>query len=76
MSGATAKRGLPAAPFVAPVAGTIDQKLAQVAAAINRKADATAVPTFRAIQFNTMNGETWRFYIDSGGAVRIEQVVP
>jgi hypothetical protein len=67
---------MPAAPFVAPISGELDQKLAQVAAAINRKADVTAVPTFSAIMFATSNGETWRFYIDVGGAVRIEQVIP
>lgn len=76
MSGVTIKRQLPPAPFVAPVTGTIDQKLAQVAAAINRKMDANSQPTVSAIIFATSNGENWRFYIDSGGAVRIEQVVP
>ena len=36
----------PAAPFVAPLSGDINQRLAQVADALNRKADANGATVF------------------------------
>ena len=70
----TSPRRFPAAPFTAPVGGDIDQRLAQVAQAINRKADSTAEPTFAAILFTASDGSTWRLRISPAGATVIEQV--
>lgn len=71
---ATAPRTFPAAPFIAPATGSIDQRLAQVAQAINRKADATTTPVFSAVLFQADDGSTWRFSVDATGAPVIEQV--
>jgi hypothetical protein len=64
---ATAPR--PPAPFIAPVAGDMDQRLAQVAQAINRKADATTVPSFSAIILRAPNGSSWQLSVDNTGAL-------
>jgi hypothetical protein len=57
------------APFVAPVSGDINQRLAQVAQAINRKADATTVPSFSAIILRAPNGASWQLSVDNAGAL-------
>jgi hypothetical protein len=73
---ATVPRPFPPAPFQAPTAGDIDQRLSQIADAINRKADSTALPTFSAIYLRASNGSTWRVGISTAGALVIDQVVP
>jgi hypothetical protein len=65
----------PPPPFQAPVSGSIDQRLADLAAAINRKADAGLANT--AVHFIGMiapDGSTWRLYVDSSGALHTELV--
>ena len=65
----------PAAPFQAPVSGSIDQRLADMAAAINRKADAGLANT--AVHFIGMiddTGQTWRLSVDSAGVLHTELV--
>lgn len=69
------RRAFPPVPFVAPVGGDIDQRLAQVAQAINAKADATTVPTFSAVLFSASDGSTWRLKISPTGTILLDQVV-
>lgn len=64
------------APFIAPLSGSLDQRFAQMAAAINGKANAgnatTAVPF---VGILSPDGTTWRLMVDDTGAV-ITQAVP
>ena len=62
---ATAPRHFPPAPFTAPVAGDIDQKLAQIATALNGKADSTTVPVFAAVRFQATDGSVWQVKISA-----------
>jgi hypothetical protein len=63
------------APFIAPVSGSLDQRLAQMADAINRKADAggatTAVPF---VGIRSPDGTTWRLMVDDTGVVHTQAV--
>jgi hypothetical protein len=64
----------PAAPFVAPLSGDINQRLAQVADALNRKADANGATVFPYIGLSAPDGSTWKLSVDNAGAVHTEQV--
>jgi hypothetical protein len=70
------RRTFPAAPFIAPAAGDLDQRLGQVADAINRKADSTTVPTFEAVRFRATDGSTWQLRISPTGTLILDQVTP
>jgi hypothetical protein len=60
----------PPAPFTAPVSGNIEQRLAAIADAINRKLDAGGSNTaFPFIGMQSPNGTTWRLSVDDTGAV-------
>jgi hypothetical protein len=65
----------PAAPFVAPLSGDINQRLAQVADALNRKADANGASVFPYIGLTDSSGQTWKVTVDTSGALHTE-VVP
>jgi hypothetical protein len=66
----------PPAPFTAPVTGSLDQRLAGIAAAINRKADAGLQgPAFHFLALIAPDGSTWRVLVDDTGALSTE-VVP
>lgn len=67
----------PAAPFVAPTSGPLVQQMAQVAAAINRKADASTgePPTFHFFILVDPTGQNWQVSIDNGGTL-VTAVVP
>jgi hypothetical protein len=71
---AAAAHARPPAPFVAPTSGDIDQKLAQIAEAINRKADANT-PTFAWIKLLAPDGSTWALSVDINGALHTTQVL-
>jgi hypothetical protein len=65
----------PPAPFSAPTSGTIDQRLADMAAAINRKADAGIQgPAFHFVALIDTTGQTWKVTVDSAGALHTELV--
>ena len=64
----------PAAPFVAPVSGDINQRLAQMADAINRKADANSASVFPFIGLTSPDGTTWKVSIDDTGALHFDAV--
>ena len=59
----------PPAPFVAPIDGDINQRLAIVAGAINRKADAVSTPTFASIQLVSPDGSTWMVSVSDTGVL-------
>lgn len=62
-------------PFTAPLTGSLDQRLADIAAAINRKADAgIAGPAYHFIGLIDETGATWRLTIDATGALHTELV--
>jgi hypothetical protein len=65
----------PPAPFVAPTTGTIDQRLARFADAINRKADQTLMPVYSAVRLIAPDGSVWALTISDAGALEIA-VVP
>ena len=57
----------PAAPFIAPTSGGIDERLAIIADAISRKADATSTPFYSAILLADPTGAVWRVTVDALG---------
>ena len=63
------------APFIAPVSGDINQRLAQVADAINRKADSNGATVFPMIGLTSPDGTTWKVTIDNTGSIHTEVVV-
>jgi hypothetical protein len=66
----------PPAPFTAPTSGDLDQRLADMAAAINRKADQGVQGTAsRFLALIAPDGSTWRIEIDVAGALHTS-VVP
>ena len=62
------------APFIAPVSGDLNQRLAQVADAINRKADSNT-PKFAWIGLTSPNGTTYAVSVDDGGNLHTTQVL-
>jgi hypothetical protein len=72
MSGALPR---PPAPFSAPTSGTIDQKLAEIANAINGKASATHPPAYQFMGLVSPNGTLWRITVDDSGVLHTS-VVP
>lgn len=65
----------PPAPFVAPLAGDIEQRLSLVAAAINRKADRTATPNFTWVTLVSPNGTNYAVSVDDSGNLHTTQVL-
>lgn len=66
----------PPAPFIAPASGDLDLRLAQVAQAINKKADATTQPVFSGVGFIAPNGTVYMLTVDNAGNFRSEVVTP
>jgi hypothetical protein len=64
----------PPAPFSAPLNGDIDQRLAEMANAINGKASATVPTAFKFLGLISPNGTTWKISIDDAGALHTEAV--
>ena len=64
------------APFVAPQSGDLNQRFSLVAAAINRKADQTATPSFSSVVLRAPDGSNWVVSVDVSGALVTAQVVP
>jgi hypothetical protein len=67
-------RRQPPAPFVAPLSGDLNQRMAQVADALNRKADANGASVFPMIGLSSPDGTTWKLSVDDAGALHIEAV--
>jgi hypothetical protein len=65
----------PPAPFSAPTTGDINQRLAEVANAINAKASATVPTAFKFLGLIDSTGQTWKVTIDTAGVLHTE-VVP
>jgi hypothetical protein len=65
----------PAAPFVVPLGGDLEQQFAAVANAINRKADANGATVFPFIGLTDSSGQTWKISVDTSGVLHTE-VVP
>jgi len=63
------------APFIASISGDLNQRLAQVADAINRKADATTTPSFNSIVLQAPDGSAWQLTVDASGAIVTSQVL-
>ena len=57
------------APFIAPTSGDIDQRLHQVANAINKKADTTTMPTYASVRLIAPNGTVYAVSVDNSGAI-------
>jgi hypothetical protein len=64
----------PAAPFTAPISGDINQRLSQIADAINRKADANGATVFPFIGLTDSTGQTWKITVDTSGVLHTEVV--
>lgn len=71
----TVRRAFPPAPFAPPGGDDVDLKFAQVAEAINRKADASTTPMFSAVLLRASDGSTWQLRISPMGVLIIDQVV-
>lgn len=65
----------PAAPFQAPTSGDIDQRLAIMAAEINKKANSgIAGPAYQFLGLIAPDGSSWRLTIDDAGVLHTERV--
>lgn len=64
------KRRRPAAPFVAPSSGSIEERLAAIAQEINRKADRVTIPAVTAIEMTSEAGTPYLVYVDAQGNLR------
>lgn len=65
----------PPAPFTVPANGSIDERFAAIASAINRKQDAgIASSAFHFIGIISPDGTTWRLTVDDAGDLHTEQV--
>lgn len=65
----------PPAPFAAPVGGTLEQRLAGIAAELNKKADAGVQgPAFHFLALIAPDGGTWNLTVDDVGALHTELV--
>jgi len=65
----------PPAPFIAPVTGAMEERLAQMAQAINRKADITSVPTYNGIHLIAPNGSTWMVSVSNTGTLVVTEML-
>ena len=65
----------PPAPFTVPANGSIDERFAAIASAINRKQDAgIASSAFHFIGLVDDTGQTWRLTVDAAGSLHTELV--
>jgi len=63
----------PPAPFQAPTAGSIDERLAIMAQEINRKANAgLAGPAYSFLGLISPDGTAWRVSVDDAGVLHTE----
>jgi hypothetical protein len=66
----------PVPPFQAPLSGTLEERLANMATEINRKADQGVQGTaYRFMALTDPSGQTWRIEITTGG-VLVTTLVP
>ena len=61
----------PPAPFTAPVSGSIEQRLAAVADAINSKASAAVAPAYHSLALISADGTTWAITVENVGGVGV-----
>lgn len=61
-------------PFIAPTSGDIEQRLSQIADAINQKADRTT-PVFAWIKLLAPNGTAYAVSVDDSGNLHTTQVL-
>lgn len=72
---ATRPASHPPAPFTAPLSGDLDQRLAAIAGAINRKMDAgVQSAAFHFLALISDDGTTWRLTVDNAGALHTQAV--
>jgi hypothetical protein len=62
------------APFTAPTSGDLEQRLAQIAEALNGKASATTPPAWPFIGLRSADGTMWKISVDNTGAIHSEAV--
>ena len=62
-------------PFVAPISGDINQRLTQIAAAINTKVDREGTPTFAWIKLIAPGGSVYALSVDDNGNLHTTQVL-
>lgn len=70
----TARRFQHAQGYVAAMGGTVDERLAQMADAINRKADSNSSPVFVNIVLISPNKTRWLVSVDDTGALVTEEI--
>lgn len=64
------KRRQPPAPFRPATGGSVEQRISDLADAINRKADTRGVPNFTAINLTGEDGKPYLIYVDAAGTLR------
>ena len=74
--GLSPQRRHPPAPYVAPTNGTVEERLADIARAINGKADRVGIPNVTALQMTSESGLPFLIYVDSAGTLRCVPVTP
>jgi hypothetical protein len=66
----------PPAPMVAPVSGDMEQRLAGIAVAISKKADATTQPIYSGVGLIAPNGTVYMLTVDDSGTLTTAAVTP
>jgi len=72
--GLSPRRYHPVPHYRAPDGGTIEQRLDDIAQAINTKADRVGVPNFTAITLHGQNGLDYLLYVDATGVLKCDPV--
>ena len=64
----------PPQPFAPPLAGSLDQRVAQLATALSKKADHTAEPVYNAVLLIAPGGVVWKLTVTDTGTLAVAQV--
>jgi len=72
--GLSPRRYHPVAAYQAPTSGTLDERLDDIAQAINAKADRIGIPAFTAITLHGHNGQDYLVYVDNAGVLKCDPV--
>lgn len=71
-----ARQYQPPTQFIAPVGGSMEQRLQLIADELSRKANATTMPTYGAIGLVAPDGGVWLVTVDNAGVLSTSPVTP
>lgn len=70
----TVRRFRHAQPYLAPMIGTVEERLSLLADAVNKKADANSSPVFVSIVLVSPNKTRWLVTVNDAGALTTEPI--